>query len=218
MAPTAPDEVVRPDAEAEPVSEQSQPDETAEVAYSVFTTTQKKVLVLSASLGAIFSPMSTTIYLPALNQIASDLKVDSTKINLTVTTFLVCHLLMIVVRFLICLQIMQGIAPMMVAGFSDTAGRRPTYNFCFTVYIAANIGLALQRNYAALLVLRCLQSAGASGTVALANGVVADLVTSAERGTYIAYTSVTSVLGPIIGPVTGGLIAQYRGWQVFLCF
>ena len=49
---------------------------------------------------------------------------------------------------------------MMIAGFSDSAGRRPAYIFCYTVYLAANIGLALQRDYAALLVLRCLQSAG----------------------------------------------------------
>lgn len=101
---------------------------------------------------------------------------------------------------------------MMIAGFSDGAGRRPAYIYCFIVYIAANVGLALQRNYAALLVLRCLQSAGSSGTVALCNGVVADLVTSAERGIYVGYTSVTSILGPIVGPIIGGLIAQYLGW------
>lgn len=101
---------------------------------------------------------------------------------------------------------------MMIAGFSDGAGRRPAYIYCFIVYIGANIGLALQRNYAALMVLRCLQSAGSSGTVALANGVVADLVTSSERGMYIAYTSITSILGPVVGPIIGGVIAQYLGW------
>lgn len=101
---------------------------------------------------------------------------------------------------------------MMIAGFSDGAGRRPAYIYCFIVYIAANVGLALQRKYAALLVLRCLQSAGSSGTVALCNGVVADLVTSAERGIYVGYTSVTSILSPIVGPIIGGVIAQYLGW------
>lgn len=101
---------------------------------------------------------------------------------------------------------------MMVAGFSDGAGRRPAYIYCFIVYIAANIGLALQRNYAALLVLRCLQSAGSSGTVALCNGVVADCVTSAERGMYVGYTSVATIIGPIVGPILGGVVAQYLGW------
>ena len=107
---------------------------------------------------------------------------------------------------------MQGIAPMMIAGFSDGAGRRPAYNLCFIIYIAANIGLALQRNYAALLVLRCVQSAGSSGTVALCNGVVADMISSAERGVYIGYTSAPAIIGPVVGPILGGLVAQYLGW------
>ncbi len=72
---------------AEPLSEQPV---TSEVAYSVFTVPQKKIIVLSVALGAAFSPTSTTIYLPALNQIAGDLHVSISKINLTVTTFLVC--------------------------------------------------------------------------------------------------------------------------------
>ena len=54
--------------------------------------------------------------------------------------------------------------------------------------MAANIGLALQNNYAALLVLRCVQSSGSSATGALANAVIADVSTFAERGSYIGYT------------------------------
>ena len=92
MAQTLPDQVPAsepvPEIEpnVEPISEQPVP---SDVAYSVFTVPQKKAIVLSAALGAAFSPMSTTIYLPGLNQIASDLHVSSAKINLTVTTFLV---------------------------------------------------------------------------------------------------------------------------------
>lgn len=75
---------------------------------------------------------------------------------------------------------------MMIAAFSDGMGRRPAYIACFTIYMAANLGLGLQNSYAALLVLRMLQSAGSSGTIALANGLVGDLVTSSERGQYVS--------------------------------
>lgn len=68
------------------------------------------------------------------------------------------------------------------------------------------------------MVLRCLQSAGSSGTVALAQGVIADVVTSAERGQYIAYTSVASIVGPIVGPILGGILAQYGGWEWIFYF
>jgi MFS family permease len=58
-----------------------------------------------------------------------------------------------------------------------------------------------------------VQSSGSSGTVALANACVADLVTSAERGSYIAYTSLSSILAPALGPVIGGILSQYAGWH-----
>ena len=107
---------------------------------------------------------------------------------------------------------------MMIAGFSDGAGRRPAYLICLTLFLAANIGLALQNDYAALMVLRCLQSGGSSGTIALATGLVGDLATSAERGTYVAWASVGGLLGPSIAPIIGGLLSQYLGWKWIFWF
>ena len=57
------------------------------------------------------------------------------------------------------------------------------------------------------------QSLGISGTIALANGVVGDLITSSERGRYIAFSSLGSVLGPTLSPVLGGVISQNLGWH-----
>lgn len=48
-----------------------------------------------------------------------------------------------------------------------------------------NIGLALQTNYAALLVLRMVQAIGGTAAIALTFAVVADIATSAERGKYM---------------------------------
>jgi MFS family permease len=115
-------------------------------------------------------------------------------------------------------QIFQGIAPTFIGTISDETGRRPSYLICFVIYLGANIGLALQNSYPALFLLRCLQSSGSSGTVALANAVVADLVTSAERGSYIGYASIGALVGPAFGPVIGGLLCQYLGWRSVFWF
>jgi len=165
--------------------------------FSVFTVPQKRAIVLAGSFISWFSPMTGSIYYPALNQIARDLHVSDAKINITVTTYLV----------------LQGLAPMMIAGFSDKAGRRPAYFICFATYVVANLALALQDNYIALLILRMVQSAGSSGTVALAQGLVGDCIVSSERGKYVAYASIGSLLGPTISPLFGGLLSQYLGWH-----
>ena len=97
-------------------------------------------------------------------------------------------------------------------------GRRPAYILGFIIYLGANIGLALQKNYAALFILRRAQSTGSSGTVALGNGVVGDIATSGERGKYMGYAQFGLMTGPALAPVLGGMISQFLGWRAIFWF
>ncbi|KAI1209117.1 major facilitator superfamily transporter [Annulohypoxylon truncatum] len=182
-------------ADAEPPSEQPELDQRPD--YTIFTEWEKRGIVIGAAIGAFFSPLTAQIYLPALNVLAADFHVTVSQINLTVTTYM----------------IFQGITPMFVGSLADTAGRRPAYFICFVIYICANIGCALAPSYPALLVLRMLQSAGSSTTVALCQAVVADIITSAERGHYVGYTSLPILLAPAVGPIVGGILSQFVGWR-----
>ena len=64
--------------------------EVDEDVHSVFNPLQKRSIVLTASTAALLSPLSSNIYLPALNLIAADLHVSDSLINLTVTSYLAC--------------------------------------------------------------------------------------------------------------------------------
>lgn len=105
-----------------------------------------------------------------------------------------------------------------MGGISDRVGRRPAYVLSFTVFMAANIGLALQTNYVALLILRCLQSCGSSGTVALSNAIVSDMATRQQRGSYIGLASLGGSMGPALGPLIGGLLNHFLGWRSIFWF
>lgn len=187
---------------ADPEKQPVPVEETVPPPYSVFTTWQKRMLALGAASTAFFSPISAQIYLPALTQLSDELDVSSTQINLTITTYM----------------IFQGITPMFLGSLADSGGRRPAYIVCFVIYIGANIGLALAPSYGAILGLRCLQSAGSSTTVALCMAVVADVITSAERGQYVGFTVVPVVLAPALGPIIGGALAQTLGWRSIFWF
>lgn len=82
---------------------------------------------------------------------------------------------------------------------SDNNGRRLSYIICFIIFAIANVGLALQTNYAALLCLRMVQAFGCSAAIALSNAVVADIATSAERGKYMGYATAGLLFGPAFG-------------------
>ncbi|KAL9065777.1 MAG: hypothetical protein Q9161_008002 [Pseudevernia consocians] len=191
-----------PTAIDEPPSEKTKPVTPADKSYSSFSYVQKLLITIMASWPAFFSPLSANIYYPIFNILADDFKVSNTLINLTVTVYM----------------IMQGLAPTFIAGLSDGAGRRPAFAVSFIIYLGANIGLALQSNYAALLVLRLLQSAGSSSTIALGNAIVADIATTAERGVFISWVSSGQFLGPGVGPIIGGLLAHYLGWRSVFWF
>ncbi|KAJ4478191.1 major facilitator superfamily domain-containing protein [Lentinula aciculospora] len=170
--------------------------------YSTFPKSQKITILIIGTLAGLISPLTGSIYLPAMNSIATELGVEISLINMTITTY----------------QVFQGLAPSFIASLADSRGRRPAYLLAFIVYVVANLGLALQNSYTALLILRCLQSIGSSATIALGSAVVADIVTRAERGVWIGYAGLGTSLGPALGPIIGGFLDEYFGWHSIFWF
>lgn len=123
------------------------PKAPSEQPYSIYTGREKRWISSVASVGAMFSTLMSYIYFPAIVPMSDELGVSVSLINLTVTSYL----------------IVAGIAPAFMGDLADQGGRRPAYILMFTLVLVSNIGLALQESYAALFVLRMVQSAGSSG-------------------------------------------------------
>ncbi|KAK4493994.1 hypothetical protein PRZ48_015180 [Zasmidium cellare] len=170
--------------------------------YSAFAGRTRATIMIAACSSSAVSPFSTSIYYPAVPALSQKLGVPVTLINLTISSY----------------QILQGLAPSFTAAFSETYGRRPAYLLGFIVWLGANLGLALQDNYVALLVLRCLQSCGSSGSLALAGAVCADLAPRSQRGRYTGYTTIGVVFGSSMAPVVGGLLSYFLGPQSIFWF
>jgi MFS family permease len=198
---------------AETGEEDDSPSST-ERPWTVLSESEVKSLLVVASFAAATSPLSTSTYYPAVTSLARHLGVSNSQINLTISSYQVTfgnsnHITAFsrpLTQLLDDAQIFQGLSPTVTATLADAYGRRPAFLACFAIYFCANVGLALQNDYHALLVLRCLQSAGSSGTFALAQAVTADIATRAERGKYLAYATFGSALGPVVGPV-GSLLS-----------
>lgn len=127
--------------------------------FTVLLERHKKWTITITSLVTFVSPVSANIYYPALNEMASELHSTSSKINLTITAFMVSSKLIRLIypdltsplTGLSFGQIVQGVGPFLVASFSGIYGRRVTSIAALIVYLAVNIGLALQSSYPALM-------------------------------------------------------------------
>ena len=168
----------------------------APVPYTIFTRHHKRLITVILILTMLASPLTATIYLPLLPLLAIEFRASIQAINLTITLYIV----------------FQAISPLFFATASDHFGRRPVYLTTYSLYTVASLGLALNKHsYAALLVLRALQSLGASAVLAVAFGVAADICPPAERGAMLGPTQGAANLAVCLGPVIGGLVAQRSG-------
>lgn len=164
--------------------------------YTTFSSKKKHSLNVLLGLTTITSPLTATIYFPLLPLLADHYRTSAQAINLTITIYIV----------------FQALSPAIFATLSDSLGRRFVFLVTLTIYVVSNLGLALEHNsYAALIVLRALQSLGASAAFAISYGVIADVCVPSERGKMVGPVSMTLNLGTCVGPVVGGWVAFKSG-------
>ncbi|KAL8683605.1 MAG: hypothetical protein Q9224_006666, partial [Gallowayella concinna] len=166
------------------------------IPYTVFTRGQKRRLRLLLGFATITSPLTATCYFPLLPLLRTHFESSAQAINLTLTIYI----------------IFQALSPAIFGPFSDSIGRRLVFLITLALYALGNLGLALNKSsYAALLVLRALQSLGASAAMSVSYGVVADICIPSERGRMLGPVSMALNLGACVGPVIGGSVAWTSG-------
>ncbi|OBT73583.1 hypothetical protein VF21_07668 [Pseudogymnoascus sp. 05NY08] len=163
----------------------STPDER----FTVFGDRQKIFLTIILSLANLASPLAATSYVPLLPLLSRLFSTSLEAINLSVTIYV----------------IVQAISPSLFAPYADVHGRRPVFFITYCLFTLASLGLALNgtKSYSGLLVLRALQSLGASAVLSHSYGVVADVAKPSERGKMRGPIGAIGNLGVCIGPIVG---------------
>jgi DHA2 family multidrug resistance protein len=153
------------------------------------------------SFGTLFETMNSTGLAVALNTIAGNLASSPENSDTILTGYLVAQ---------------AAILPL--SGWASLYfGRKPFYIFCVSAFTLTSLLCSMAWSIQSLIFFRILQGMAAAGNAASESAIIADTLPPAQRGLGFAIYGMAVVLGPAIGPVYGGWVAENLSWNwIFL--
>ena len=163
----------------------------------------------------LISPVSSTMVAPALESIAVDFDIkEEFVLELSLSIFILAY----------------AIGPLFLGPLSETYGRAIVLQLANLFYLAFNIACGVSQSTGQLIAFRFLSGLGGSvpmvvsftitllrldqtDTPKVGGGVLGDTFRTEERGTAMALFSLAPLLGPSIGPIMGGFIAENTTWR-----
>lgn len=95
---------------------------------------------------------------------------------------------------------------------ADRFGSKRLWMLALSAFLVASVAGALAWSAPALIASRALQGVAGGILLPLSQAVLAQAAGPKRLGRLMGMVGVPSLLGPVIGPVLGGVIVQYWGW------
>ena len=99
------------------------------------------------------------------------------------------------------------IGPLLWGPLSESYGRRPIFIGTFIVYTGMQVGCALSKNTASILIFRFLGGCFAAAPLTNSGAMLADIWDVDHRGQAMSIFALAPFAGPSIGPIVAGFIS-----------
>lgn len=163
----------------------------------MYSQRRKTLILFTIAFAGLIGPIGSTIYYPAMKIIEKDLNTTGYLVNLSVSAFMLT----------------MAIMPLAWGVFSDVYGRRKIYLVSLFISFVASVGCAFSKSIAPLLIFRGIQGIGCSSVNSVGAGTISDVFLQKERGRAMGIYLLGALVGPAVGPILGGVMTDYIGWQ-----
>jgi DHA1 family bicyclomycin/chloramphenicol resistance-like MFS transporter len=163
--------------------------------------TRRGLLLLLMAMTAI-GPTTLNILVPALPELARVVGADIATLQLTVSLYLVG---------------LAG-AQLVMGPLSDRFGRRPVLLAGFALTVVASLMAVAMSQVETLIVARILQAVGASTGIVIGRAIIRDLFDRNRAAAMIGLVATVMVVVPTLGPLIGGVLDTYFGWEAIFAF
>jgi EmrB/QacA subfamily drug resistance transporter len=96
---------------------------------------------------------------------------------------------------------------------SDAYGRRPFFVAGILFFMAGSVVGGTADSMTQIILARAIQGLGAGALIPLAMAVIGDLVPPSDRGRWQGLTGAVVGVGSVLGPFSGGWIADHADWR-----
>lgn len=151
---------------------------------------------------SMVSPIALNVLLPALPDVATDLGVSTSEVQLSLTLYLFA----LAIGQLIC------------GPLADRFGRRPVLLTGIALHFVGCLLGAMADDLSSLLLARVLQALGGCTGMVLARTIMLDRYSRDQAAGKIGYITLSIALSQAIAPTLGGHLNLQFGWQYLFHF
>lgn len=159
---------------------------------------KKLAIVINISLLSAVGQMASSMVAPAVEQIITEFRTASLLLaTLVVSVFMIG----------------MAIGLLLTSGISEVYGRCVVIHVTNVLFVVFGVATAVSQSLGQLIGFRLLQGVAAAAPPAIGGGVIGDMFEPRERGRATAIYGFGMLMGPMVGPIAGGYIAQSLGWR-----
>ena len=157
----------------------------------------RRMLPVLALLSSV-APLATDMYLAALPQMAHFFAVDASRVQLTLTAFLLG----------------LALGQLFIGPLSDGWGRRRPLVVGTLLCLVSSLVCILAPSIELLIAARFIQGVSGAAGVVLARAIIADSAQGALAAKMMGMMMLIGGIAPIVAPVAGSFLLELGGWQV----